>query len=219
MKYSLKLVQNETDLIEVYKLRYRIYCKEKKWIKQYDSDRDNESDLFDNYSVHFGMYNPASILVGTIRLIINPISNLPIFPIIKDTPYSMSPEPAIEVSRLAVSPENRAIIVFAGLLRVVYDYSVKSNLDIWYFQIDSSLFNKLSIFHFPHRILNKSYFYMGSDVVAGSLSLQDWQTNLHLNNNSLFRWFHNDPYQLDSNDHFLSIIDSHKRQPQHEQLS
>lgn len=54
---------------EAYRLRFQVYCKECNFIKESDYPIGCETDDLDVHSVHFGAYDSAKCLVGTVRLI------------------------------------------------------------------------------------------------------------------------------------------------------
>lgn len=90
-----------------YRLRYQVYCHERRFLpSQYYPD-GLETDVFDKHAVHIGVLNAADCLVATARLVPRTEDGLPMFghcsvlvghPALADTRA-----PIVEVSRLAVS--------------------------------------------------------------------------------------------------------------------
>lgn len=135
---TFKKVDNEEELSEVYKLRYNVYCREKKFEPESAYPSRLEMDEYDAYSIHF-IAKINNEVVGTARLILN---NSIGFPIEKSCKLDISIQgikkrQTAEISRLAVSKEiikssgyNRHGIVL-GLFREMYHES--KNLGLKYF--------------------------------------------------------------------------------------
>ncbi len=135
---TFKKIDNEEELSEVYKLRYNVYCREKKFEPESAYPSRLEMDEYDAYSIHF-IAKINNEVVGTARLILN---NAFGFPIEKSCSLDISirgrkKRQTAEISRLAVSKEivkssgyNRHGIVL-GLFREMYRES--KNLGIKYF--------------------------------------------------------------------------------------
>lgn len=110
-----KKVETIDELIEMSKLRFEVYCKEKKFISEAQYPDHYEIDEYDDYSLHF-IAKTRFEIVGTIRLILNnplgfPIENHYNFDI---SEMSLNEQRVAEISRFAVS--KRALKVF-GLKR------------------------------------------------------------------------------------------------------
>jgi len=97
-------------LDDVFRLRYQVYCKERQFMSASEYPHGAEKDAFDDFSIHFGAFDPEGRLVGAVRLI---LPDCPIFPIEervpalrlgKDLPLR---EECAEISRLTISKEFR----------------------------------------------------------------------------------------------------------------
>lgn len=102
----VKKATSHEELLDVYSLRYKVYCLERGYERPDDYPDGLETDEYDPYSVHFIAYVGA-LPVGTVRLILpNPFG----FPVER---YCKADMKAIcsdagniaEISRLAVSSD------------------------------------------------------------------------------------------------------------------
>ena len=101
-----KKSESENELKEVYKLRYKVYCQEKKFESEGAYESQYEMDEYDDYSIHF-IAKVNEDIIGTARLILNnPIG----FPVEKNCKLDMSidkkrSEQTAEISRFAISKQ------------------------------------------------------------------------------------------------------------------
>ncbi len=56
-------------LKEIYKLRYEVYCLERHYLEAKDCQDDQETDEYDDCSIHFAAYTLSNDIVGTVRLV------------------------------------------------------------------------------------------------------------------------------------------------------
>lgn len=56
-------------LKEIYKLRYEVYCLERHYLEASEFDNDQETDEYDDCSIHFAAYTLNKDIVGTVRLV------------------------------------------------------------------------------------------------------------------------------------------------------
>jgi N-acyl amino acid synthase of PEP-CTERM/exosortase system len=102
------LIDDTPSLLEKsYHLRYQVYCLERNFLRPEDYPNKLESDEFDPYSLHFGVLNADSELVGTARVVpLSPLG-LPMYRYCKIFPHQRdfldSTTTVAEVSRLSVS--------------------------------------------------------------------------------------------------------------------
>lgn len=95
------------DLLEdVFRLRYQVYCKERRFLSESEYPHGAEKDAFDDFAIHFGAFDQAGMLVGAVRLI---LSECPVFPIEERIPTLALGESlplrgeCAEISRLTIS--------------------------------------------------------------------------------------------------------------------
>jgi N-acyl amino acid synthase of PEP-CTERM/exosortase system len=105
-----KISHDDPLLIEVYKLRYKVYCEEWGFEKPGDHPGEIERDDFDAHSVHFVAINRDSHkVIGTIRIVFHSKLGFPIEQHchIHDDTLKSDKTHWGEISRLAVSKEYR----------------------------------------------------------------------------------------------------------------
>lgn len=132
----IKTVTTEQELLEVFKLRYAVYCLEKGYENPDNFPSGLEIDEYDPYSVHMIAYSDQ-IPVGTARLILPNRSGLPIERFCGvDVRTACSTMNVAEISRLAVSAGaakrygiDRSKVTL-GLIRQIY--LVSSQLKVMY---------------------------------------------------------------------------------------
>jgi len=135
----LKKAESENEIIDVYRLRYNVYCQEKKFEAEDEYPDQLEVDEYDVYSVHF-LAKKNDRVVGTARMILNnPIG----FPAEKHCKLNISiegmkKERTVEVSRFAISKDaarstgcNRQEIVL-GLIREIYQEGRRLGVKYFY---------------------------------------------------------------------------------------
>jgi N-acyl amino acid synthase of PEP-CTERM/exosortase system len=94
-----------------YRLRYQVYCVERRFLSEEDYPDQLEVDEFDTRAVHVGAVDAHGELVGTVRILKGTVAGLPMF-----RHCSLFPDQAtlydsantlVEVSRLAISRHTR----------------------------------------------------------------------------------------------------------------
>jgi N-acyl-L-homoserine lactone synthetase len=191
-KYEVvvKKVETEDELSEVYKLRFKVYCRERGFESEEDYPNKREMDEYDPYSIHF-IAIIDSETVGTVRLILNnPIG----FPFEKNCKISISRRgvkrgKTVEISRLAVSKKvlgyNRTKIVF-GLFREIYHESKNLGISFFCAAMERSLYRLLSrcSIRFLQIGLPVEYHGLRAPFFA---ELKDLEANVFLQNPNLFK--------------------------------
>ncbi len=172
-------------ITDLYRLRYEVYCLEVGLIPPQNYPDKLEKDDYDQYSIHFGVYNLSDELVGTTRLILtNPLD----FPICNRCTIEKRPvAPAsaiVEVSRFAISKKYRRrrddgltgiesysdsdrrgnrirpeIAFF--LYREMLAYSQRNHITFWYASMEKSLFRLLKRFGFIFEQIGPKIDYWG----------------------------------------------------------
>jgi N-acyl-L-homoserine lactone synthetase len=167
--FIFKQVETEKELKQVYKLRYKIYCVERKYLDPAYYPDQIEKDVYDKYSVHFLAFDKdGEKIVGTSRLILNsPLG----FPIEKEWDMSDIQEATknirdqiAEISRFIVAPENRGDhLITLRLGGEMYRYCKKKKIEIVYAIMEAPILEMLIKFGFPFRIIDERKQYMGTE--------------------------------------------------------
>jgi len=109
-EFIFRQVESPNILEEVYRLRYQVYCKECKFIKEEDYPEGLERDKYDDYSLHFVAEDKDGI-IGSARMILD--SPL-VFPLeehcngfLTIDKESLPRKSLAEISRLVISKDYR----------------------------------------------------------------------------------------------------------------
>ena len=172
-----------------YALRYQVYCEERGFLRGESYPDKLESDIFDRYSLHFGVFDAAENLAATARLVQKSVIGLPLYQ--HCTLFGHESElfgahsQIAEVSRLSVSRGYRrrrgegfyglaeATTPYKGierrsgenavfaLYRSIYQISKRSGITHWLAAIEKSLLRLLTRYGFPFRPIGPEVNYFG----------------------------------------------------------
>jgi N-acyl amino acid synthase of PEP-CTERM/exosortase system len=176
--FEFKRAETPEELRQVRELRYQVYIVERGYERPEDHPDGLERDEFDASSDHFLCLDPEGIPVGTVRLIRHSSLGFPIerhCDVESPAPAEILARTA-EISRLAVSrlyrrragdtiygltepqpvphpmEERRGLpILFMGLLREVYQTSLRTGITHWYAAMERQLSVLLRRFCFNFR--------------------------------------------------------------------
>lgn len=103
--FFFKKATTEEEKIEIYKLRYQVYCEEYGFLPAADHPDGLEKDEYDDFSTHFTATDNQGNIIGTIRLIQDSKLGLPIekYCGLKIDNSINSRENIAEISRLAIN--------------------------------------------------------------------------------------------------------------------
>ncbi len=106
-----KLEKDDNRLIDIYKLRYQVYCNECGFEKPEDHPGEMERDEFDDVATHFCAFDQETKeIIGTARIILHSEKNFPIikhFSIDREAITAIDETKVGEISRLAISKDFR----------------------------------------------------------------------------------------------------------------
>jgi N-acyl-L-homoserine lactone synthetase len=77
MSLTVKLVSDEKDLKDIYRLRYKIYCYEWGFEKPENHPDEIVTDAYDNNALHFAVKDDSQKTVGAISLILHSSEGFP----------------------------------------------------------------------------------------------------------------------------------------------
>lgn len=77
-QFVFRRLETPQERMEVFRLRYQVYCKECHFISEEDYPLGYECDPFDEHSTHFGAFGPRGELIGGARLILPDCGKFPI---------------------------------------------------------------------------------------------------------------------------------------------
>jgi len=107
-QFHAQVIDGDPQLLEEsYRLRYQVYCVERRFLDATDYPDGREVDEFDEHSVHLGLIAAEGTLIGTARLIKPNPHGFPMFRHCAFFPEVMPPDAPhvvpMEASRLAIS--------------------------------------------------------------------------------------------------------------------
>lgn len=105
--HGVELDEFPALLTDSYRLRYQVYCRERRFLDASHYPEGLEIDRFDRHAVHLGVVDDWGTLVATARLVRRSDEGLPMFghcSVLRRVPVLADQRaPLVEVSRLAVS--------------------------------------------------------------------------------------------------------------------
>jgi len=170
--YTYRMVESDAEKNLIYKLRYDIYCKEKRWLASSSYLKCLESDEYDKRSLHFGAFDVNNILVGSVRLII-PENNMPIpmeeiFEIVPNLNQKR-----VEVSRLVIPKNRRGYNILMGLVRTIYDWAIENGITHAYTISENDLLNYINRKGYPFKAIKDGKYYFGGYTIPACMILSD----------------------------------------------
>ncbi len=179
-------------LEQSYRLRYSVYCLERKFLPQEDYPQGLETDAYDSLSVHVGAVDASGKLFGTARLVNVPVGG-PDLPLLGHcslfADHAELYDPAnkvIEVSRLAMGRSSTwglhhggfkrrdmREMVFRTLLKAIYQGAKRLEATHWVAATEKSLQRRVEEYGFPFRAIGPEADYSGP-VAPYLMSLQEF---------------------------------------------
>lgn len=162
-------------LAQSYRLRYQVYCVERRFLSADDYPDQLEFDAFDRDSVHVGAVDRHGMLVATARLVKPNRDGLPLFRYCSLFPYERTLDEVantvVEVSRVSISREYvrhreadrrlRNAEPFLTLLKAVISGARGVGATHLIGATDAALHRRLVRFGFPYRVAGPSVDYYG----------------------------------------------------------
>ena len=186
-EYKIKFPLKNNQLINSYKLREQVFCKELNWAQS--TKELLEIDEFDKNSQHLGVTDKHDNLLGTLRFTPSQHEWLmekyfeDLLPL--DFRYLKNRNSA-EVTRMAIDSDSRAICVIDGrsiadlLYKGIYDYCKLNKLTRVYIVVSTSVLRHLKIRRMPVKSIGKSK--VMPDGVKAVAAVIDWEVLMNSDN-------------------------------------
>ena|SRR5882724_2246230 len=193
-------------LAAVRRLRYEVYCLERRFVDAALCAEGQESDKYDPHAVHFAATTPSGGVVATLRLVLDsPLG----FPLEGHADGLLEARPGTErartgeISRLIVAADYRAgtirhpLLLF-GLFRHLYEECGRLGLGYLVAAMEGSLARLLRRLGFPFLPLGASINYFGEVVPYGATlasmrrgyeNILDYERTCLVGSASPFRYF------------------------------
>lgn len=171
-RFYFKVADSNFELEKSYRLRYNVYCQEKKWLAEYDCPDGLEKDTYDEYAVNVIALDEDFEVVGLMRILQQ--KNYGTLPFEKHPSLQGNKVMATsvaELSRFIVRSEKYSMNITKGLLRQVYRTSLDLGLENWTIVIEPSLIRLLKIFgwYFDPVSQPTKYFGAFTQVALGNI--------------------------------------------------
>jgi N-acyl amino acid synthase of PEP-CTERM/exosortase system len=238
LDFEARVVDGIPRLLEqTYRLRYQVYCRERKFLNADDYPLGLEIDEYDAFSVHIGAIDRNGELAGTARVVMSGPLGLPLFrycTLFTADAELYRPGQVVEVSRLSVSrsykrrtgddgygcrePLDRSALadrrrldgqVLLTLLKGVYHVSRHLGATHWLAATEKSLLRILTRYGFPSRRIGPESDYFGL-VAPSAMDLQEFERVIASRAFPLLEEFAWRPQPaLWPGDHGLAVVNTH----------
>lgn len=188
--YCFYVGNSQSDLDDVYRLRFKVYCEEYGYVDRSKHPNKKESDEYDRYSVHFLIRDRERQLIATSRLILSSSLGFPLeknFKLYFD-PKKIPRNQVAEISRLIVVPEHRKQRLMLLLLRGMYTYTRANHINYIYSVMDESLSPRLFKMGFPFHKTGNTAPYQGM-TTPYILDIREMIKVLEQRNSLLYDYF------------------------------
>ena len=179
--FSAEALDHSPELMrEHYRLRYQVYCLERKFLPAANFPLGLEMDDFDRHAVHVGAIDSGGVLAGTGRVVKVTAAGpgLPVFQhckIFAEETELLDPDnTVVEISRLSMSrgyrrrplnvlPQRRDVRrnVFLTLAKAIYQATKRLGATHWIVATETSLQRLLAHYGFPFRAIGPECDYGG----------------------------------------------------------
>lgn len=186
-----KSVETEMELKKCMKLRYQVYCEEKKWLSPTSFPEGYESDEYDKDAIHLMCMNSDFELVATMRLL--PKNNFNQLPYTKHPglweKYKDIPN-AVELSRFVIRSDKNRVQIAKGLFRAVYQQAKFRELLNWIFISEPSMIRYLLRFGYAFDPIGVPAKHFGGFIMPALCNIPKTEESWVRKNPGLLK-FHN----------------------------
>ncbi|HHV36140.1 MAG TPA: GNAT family N-acetyltransferase [Syntrophomonadaceae bacterium] len=180
MEYRVVKTLKEKE--DVFRLRYRVFCLEKKWLNPEEYPDGKETDEYDQHSVHFLAQNDTGKIVGTARAIFPSELGLPVLNNFTDIAIPDHVERYVELSRLIVAKETRGLTATIGLLKSILNWCLDEGITTAFVIVEERMLNFLLRLGYPFQKAGQGKFYFGAYTIPAYVTLSELNKALQLLN-------------------------------------
>jgi len=163
-----KVADTDFELQSCYRLRYKVYCEEKRWISPSKFPDKMEIDEYDEKAVHVIAMNQDFQVVGLMRILYEKdFDRLPYLdhPSMRENPYRT--KNMAELSRFVITADESRYYVLRGLLRGIYQVCRKLDIENTVFVAEPSLPRLLTMFkYYTEPVSSPIKYYGGLTQIA-----------------------------------------------------
>jgi len=197
--YRFIQIQDAGQMAMACKLRYQVYCEEKKWLDGGGYPGGEEKDAYDGHSVLFLALDREGRAVGTIRIIVkNDRISLPIGLNFRTEKQHFGK--GCEISRMAVPKDCRRGNVSIGLIRIAVHHMIahKDELKDLYIAVEDRFLLTLNLLGFEFMPIGPPAFCCGDMLIPSWHRVAELEPSLKRNNSRFHEWFMEDPHFMGS---------------------
>lgn len=149
------------------RLRYEVYCLEKRWVDPDNCPGGLEIDAYDADAVHFLITDDGGVLLGTTRLLVGTRVELPAIEYLDPRPYGFGPTELVEASRMASHRASRSQspTIFLAMGQAMYEWAVEHDFEAWMALADVPVFRLMQRVGMPIIAWGEPVDYVGSPCV------------------------------------------------------
>jgi N-acyl-L-homoserine lactone synthetase len=163
-----KTADTDFELQSCYRLRFQVYCKEKRWLPAGNFPDGLEIDEYDEKAVHVIALDEDFTIVGLMRILLeNNYGKLPYLnhPAMKGERIDL-PNCA-ELTRFVITPSKYRYYVLKGIFRAAYQVSRRLGVENWIFVSEPSMIRFMDRFKFYFTpFCTPAKYYGGFTLVA-----------------------------------------------------
>lgn len=177
-----KTAETDLDFEKCYRLRYQVYCEEKRWLSPDDFPDKMEKDEYDSKAAHVMALDADFNCVGIMRIIKEcDHRRLPYLDHPGMQGRSYNAKNLAELSRFVIIAQRNRHLVLKGLLRLVYLTSRRIGVDNWVYVSEPSLIRFIDRYkYYFDPICAPAKYYGGFTLIAAcdiSKTEARWKAN------------------------------------------
>ena len=209
MMYNFEHVVSPEGRKTAFRLRYEVYCKEKRWLDPEEYSDMLEKDEHDQKSETFLAYDSSSDRpIGTARLIIN--DGYSPLHIVKHPSLdnSFNTVNSVEISRMAILESARQGNVFIGLIRMLFRHILEycGNFDYIYFSVEERFLKKVNQLGFEFIPFAPTALWYCDQLVPARQVISKMDNCVKLNNPEFNRWLWQDTSTMTDDETFIYFL-------------
>lgn len=147
----------DSRLIECYKMRYQVYCSEKKWLSAENYSNQEETDEYDQQSIHIAMFSDNK-LEAYCRLILPHPKDLPIKEHIN---VDFHRDKCIEISRFIVADQKLGLNAHIEMFTFISHYLAEHGYVYALASVEKPLLRIIRMYGMDVQVLSKPMYYFG----------------------------------------------------------
>ncbi len=204
--FTFYTTSEHDELEEIYRIRYKVYCEEYRYLDYRDYPNKREQDIFDRHSIHLVVRHNSGDLAATARLILGSDDGLPILRNF-EIDYRLQPvdvNQVAEISRLIVARNYRRKHLLLVLIKGIYLLVKERHLNNIFCVLDDKLTPNLEEFNIPITRIGKSKIFQGI-TAPYVIHVNEFEEKMYEKNRSLLKFLSNGSLSPHGKDYRYSL--------------